>query len=112
MVQEVTALREGPDGGIGVSRILIECPREVGNACLFTYIWWLLLCTILFTNTFIHTLSIQKLTKYIITDLHTKYIHTYKIQSYKIQYTDLHTKYSHTKYSHTDLHTLLWKKES
>ena len=59
MVQEVTALREGPDGGIGVSRILIEyrevvgvsrilieCPREVGNACLFTY-----LMTIIMYNT-------------------------------------------------------------
>ena len=32
MVQEVTALIEGPDGCIGVSSILLECPSV-------TYIW-------------------------------------------------------------------------
>ena len=32
LVQEVTALIEGPDEGIGVSSILLECPSV-------TYIW-------------------------------------------------------------------------
>ena len=35
MVQEVTGLREGPDGGIGRASILPECPRE----CLFVHVY-------------------------------------------------------------------------
>ena len=83
MVQEVTALREGPDGGIGVSSILLECPREVGNVCLFTYIWWLTILDI-------SILTILTLLFYTYC-IHTE---TYKIHSY------IH----HTKYSHRDIY--------
>ena len=50
----------------------------------------------IFTNNFIHTSSIQKLTKYSHTDIHTKYIVTDIHTKYKYILTDLHTKYRFT----------------
>ena len=60
MIQEVTGLREGPDGGIGRASILPECPRE----CLFIHVH-------LVTNNFRHIYTY-------ITNITLLYIHCYK----------------------------------